>query len=390
MWRNVCAFVLVPSLVLAQFGPKGADMSDRSKSIWTDSTPNAHYYRYVRLRQGSTEKAVVRLVTREYVTSPRSPVPNIVPLDLGFQETSGIEVKDFGYPKAHPEFFAFHPQPIAVVDGKGAVVEFKVQATSVAALGVHTLTGRFAFQVVTDAGVSARQSVGITFQVTVVEHETEVSNGGWSILVAGDSTDTAGISRDQSEAPSLRTQGESDLRQFISYSGLRQGTTENGKVVLALAPDTFVTSPRSPVEGIIPLSLEFQERTGIRTKDFTDPKSSKHSFEFHREPLPVVFPDGEVEFKIQADDNAALGPQMLSGKLTFQLITNNGVSTRQEIPVQFPVTVVKHTSKVHKTTWARSQTSGTTRALLIMAAPLVIVYIIVCIPGSILGYCKGS
>jgi len=154
---------------------------------------------------------------------------------------------------------------------------------------------------------------------------------------------------------------------------------------------TRVTSPRSPVKGIIPLNLEFPKATGISAKDFIYPKTRKHSFAFRQEPLPAALPDLGIEFKIEADDNASLGPHTLSGKLTFQVITEKGVSARQEVLVVFPVTVVNHNSSVHKTSWARTQTSSNERALLIVFAPLMITaYIIVCIPGSILGYCKGS
>jgi len=129
MWRAVCAFVLVPTLVLAQFDATAAGPSDQHKSPGAYSKPHARYVTYVRLRQGSTEKAVIRLLTQEHVTSPRSPVPDIVPLDVEFQNASGIEVKGLVYPKTHPETFAFRPEPIAVVDGKGSVVEFKVRGT---------------------------------------------------------------------------------------------------------------------------------------------------------------------------------------------------------------------------------------------------------------------
>src|SRR5437879_990628 len=117
MWRNVCIFVLVPSLVFAQPYSMAAGPSDQRRSSGTDSKRQAQYFTYVRLRQGSTEKAVVHLLTQAYVTSPRSAIPDIVPLDLEFQNASGIEVEDLVYPKAHPEFFAFRPEAIAVVDG---------------------------------------------------------------------------------------------------------------------------------------------------------------------------------------------------------------------------------------------------------------------------------
>ena len=391
MWRNVCIFVLVPSLVFAQPYSTAAGPSDQRRSAGTDSKRQAQYFTYVRLRQGSTEKVVVHLVTQAYVTSPRSPVPDIVPLDLEFQNAGGIEVKDLVYPKAHPEILAFRPEPIAVVDGKASVVEFKVRATDTAALGFHTLAGKFTFQVVTDAGVSAPQEIEINLQINVVEHEAGVHNGDWSILVPGDPSGGGGVLLDQSKPSVSVTNGESNLREFIYYSALRRGTAEKGKVILALSPDTFVTSPRSPVKGIIPLNLEFPKATGISAKDFIYPKTRKHSFAFRQEPLPAALPDLGIEFKIEADDNASLGPHTLSGKLTFQVITEKGVSARQEVLVVFPVTVVNHNSSVHKTSWARTQTSSNERALLIVFAPLMITaYIIVCIPGSILGYCKGS
>jgi hypothetical protein len=391
MWRTVCAFVLLPSLVLAQSDVTADVPSNQSRSAGTDSKRHAQYFAYVRLRQSSTEKAVVRLFTQEYVTSPRSPVRDIVPLALEFQNASGVKVKYFVYPKAHAEFFAFRPEPIAVVDGKRSLVEFKVRATDTAAFGLHTLAGKFRFQVITDTGVAAPQEVDINFQITVVEYEAEVPNRNWSIMVLGDSSRGAGVLPDQTTASLSSSKGESNERQFIYYSALRQGTTEEAELILALAPDTFVTSPRSPVKGIIPLNLEFPNAAGIRVKDFTYPKTRKRLFAFRQEPIPVANPNAGVEFKIQADDNATMGPYTLSGKLTFQVITENGVSTRQEVLVQCPVTVLKHSSRVHKTNWARTHVSHRERVLTIAFAPLIIAaYIIVCVPGSILGYCRGS
>jgi len=215
------------------------------------------------------------------------------------------------------------------------------------------------FQVVTDAGVSAAQEVDINFQITIVEHEAEVSNRNWSILVLADSRGDA-ASPDQSNGSASLTNGESNLRQFIYYSALRQGTTEKGKVVLFLAPDTFVTSPRSPVKSIIPLNLELPKANGIEAKDFIYPKTRKHSFAFRQEPLQVALPDLGIEFKIKADENASLGPHTLSGKLTFQVITENGVSARQEVPMQFPVTVVNNGSNVYKTSSARALSRAAT------------------------------
>ncbi|PYV76714.1 MAG: hypothetical protein DMG97_03525, partial [Acidobacteria bacterium] len=107
-----------------------------------------------------------------------------------------------------------------------------------AALGFHTLAGKFTFQVVTDEGVSAPQELEINLQINVVEHEAGVHNGDWSILVSGDPSGGGGVLLDQSKTSVSVSNGESNLREFIYYSALRRGTAEKGKVILALSPDT--------------------------------------------------------------------------------------------------------------------------------------------------------
>ena len=178
-------------------------------------------------------------------------------------------------------------------------------------------------------------------------------------------------------------------RPFTYYYELRRGSTEMASIVL-LVPE-YVTSPRSPVPGVLPLQLELRSADGIRVKDFKYPRARNRAFAFTPNVVPVVVPvDEAVGFQLQAEKTAPLGRHLLTGKLTFQLISEAGPRPPQEIEVQFPVTVVEHHARVQKTEWAEIQVTGRDRTGMIVLAPVIVLYIIACIPGSILGCCRGS
>ena len=179
-------------------------------------------------------------------------------------------------------------------------------------------------------------------------------------------------------------------RQFTYYTELRRGSTELAAITVSL-PE-YVTSPRSPVSGVIPLKLELQSSDGVMAKDFNYPATAKRSFSFRQQRVPViVFTDVPINFRLSADRSAALGPHMMKGKVTFQVITDAGVSSVQEINIQFALTVVEHGVRVQRTEWSHSQVTATQRTLLIIFSPVIVAaWIAICIPGSILGYCEGS
>ena len=179
-------------------------------------------------------------------------------------------------------------------------------------------------------------------------------------------------------------------RQFTYYTELRRGSTELAAITVSL-PE-YVTSPRSPVSGVIPLKLELQSSDRVMAEDFNYPATAKRSFSFRQQRVPViVFTDALINFRVSADKSAALGPHMMKGKVTFQVITDVGVSSVQEINIQFALTVVEHDVRVQRTEWSHSQVTATQRTLLIILSPVIVAaWIAICIPGSMLGYCKGS
>ena len=160
-------------------------------------------------------------------------------------------------------------------------------------------------------------------------------------------------------------------RQFTYYTELRRGSTELAAITVSL-PE-YVTSPRSPVSGVIPLKLELQSSDGVMAEDFNYPATAKRSFSFRQQRVPViVFTDALINFRVSADKSAALGPHMMKGKVTFQVITDVGVSSVQEINIQFALTVVEHDVRVQRTEWSHSQVTATQRTLLIILSPVIV------------------
>jgi len=183
MWRTLCAIVLIPSFALAQFEDATATGSQQPATTppapaQTKPPSYRQYTYYAEIRQGTTEKAAIALaVDHGFVTSPRSAVPGIMPLNLELQSAEGITVKDFDYPKPRPQSFAFRPEPISVTYAQP--IKFKVHAERTTPLGGHTLCGKLTFQIITNQGISAPQSIDVQVPITVVAHDAKVRRGAW-------------------------------------------------------------------------------------------------------------------------------------------------------------------------------------------------------------------
>jgi hypothetical protein len=163
-------------------------------------------------------------------------------------------------------------------------------------------------------------------------------------------------------------------RQYTSYEELRQGTTEKVAIALAAEPG-LITSLRQPVPGILPLKLEIQNAEGIIVSDFHYPRTVKRRVAFRPDPIPVAL-DELITFKVHADRNLSLGVHVLTGKLSFQVISDAGVSAPQEIAVQLPLTVVARNAKVQR---KRLPSEGLSRAglvLIIVLSPVIIALLI--------------
>jgi len=143
---------------------------------------------------------------------------------------------------------------------------------------------------------------------------------------------------------------------YTFYNAIRRGRSE--KVAIRLSPQGMVTSPRTPVSGIVPLTLELQPVEGLTVSAFRYPKTQRKKVKFQAELVPVSWLP-ETFFKIRADETVALGLHTLQGKLTFQVIDYNlsRVGPVQQIDVQIPITVVEHNAKVRKANWPENHLS---------------------------------
>jgi hypothetical protein len=161
------------------------------------------------------------------------------------------------------------------------------------------------------------------------------------------------------------------FEKYTFYDAIRRGRKE--EALIRLSPQGFVTSPRSPVQGIVPLRLELQPADGITVSAFRYPKTQPRKVKFQAEPIPVSG-GPEIFFKIRADESAELGVHTLQGKLSFQVIDYNGsgVGPVQQMDVQIPITVVEHNAKVTKK-WPIHH----------MPVALMVVFIVVIIPVAV-------
>jgi hypothetical protein len=156
---------------------------------------------------------------------------------------------------------------------------------------------------------------------------------------------------------------------FTFHNAVRRGRRE--EVAIRLSAPGFVTSPRSPVSGIVPLTLELQPADGLTVSSFRYPKTQPQTVKFQAETVPVSWWP-ETFFKIRADETAALGLHTLQGKLTFQVIDYNGtgVGPVQQLDVRIPITVVEHDARVQKANWPETHLSVGMIVLIIVLLPV--------------------
>jgi hypothetical protein len=168
-------------------------------------------------------------------------------------------------------------------------------------------------------------------------------------------------------------------RAYAYYNRIRRGSEEKLGVQLMLGAD--VTTTKSAARGIVPLSLELQPADGLTVKDVRYPKVSAKKVKFQTEPLKVASPPN-ILFKLRADKNAALGPRVLKGKLTFQPIPHDGSApgTVQTVDVEIPITVVDHDEKVQRAAYPFPETPVALYVALIVFAPLLVAAVVVSSP----------
>jgi hypothetical protein len=160
-------------------------------------------------------------------------------------------------------------------------------------------------------------------------------------------------------------------RSYTYYKEVRRGTTED--IAVQIAVPGFVTLSQSPVPGIVPLRLELQMAEGITIDRIRYPKTSKRKVSLQAEPMLVASTWDPIQFRVRVDRSAALGTQMLIGKMTFQAINEvKGAGEVHEVEVQIPVTVVDHDSKVSRGEWPIHKLPVWAVVLLIVFSPVLV------------------
>jgi hypothetical protein len=160
-------------------------------------------------------------------------------------------------------------------------------------------------------------------------------------------------------------------RAYTYYKELRRGTTED--IAVQIAVHGFVTLSQSPVPGIVPLRLDLQSAEGITIERIRYPRTSKRKLPLQPEPIRVARTRDPIQFRVRVDRSAALGTQMLSGKMTFQAINEvKGAGEVHEVEVQIPVTVVDHNSKVSRGEWPIHKLPVWAVVLLIVFSPVLV------------------
>ncbi|HTW56570.1 MAG TPA: hypothetical protein VMD99_00420 [Terriglobales bacterium] len=136
-------------------------------------------------------------------------------------------------------------------------------------------------------------------------------------------------------------------QQYSRYDAVRRGRDE--EIAIQISATGLVTTPKSPVAGIVPLSLELEPGDGITFGAVHYPKTQRRKVKFQSEPVPLAWWP-EMRFKIRADRNATLGAHVLRGKITVQVIPYDLSAPRpvQQMDIQIPVTVVEHDARVRR------------------------------------------
>jgi hypothetical protein len=180
-----------------------------------------------------------------------------------------------------------------------------------------------------------------------------------------------------------------DYHVITELRTMRRGKSEKAVVRLFLLP-SYIVSPYEPSRDLVPLKLEFEESDGVAATSFRfdtdrsmhfkfrepaalnelmlqppgdeeysisgDPRvpglggqSSAHTAAqqdlatlklFQKSTVRVLIPTFEVAIKVKASKNATIGSHLLRGKITYQPISENGVSPLQEMELALPITVI--------------------------------------------------
>lgn len=166
---------------------------------------------------------------------------------------------------------------------------------------------------------------------------------------------------------------------YTYHDRIRRGRDEEALIQFMVAGD--VTTTKSDARGIVPLSLELQPLDGLTVKKLQYPKVVEKKMKFQSEPIKVAR-STDIRFKIRVDQNAALGPRVLKGKLTYQLIPRDGSAPGavQTLDVEIPVTIVEHNAKVQRAAYPFQHMPAALIVALIVFSPLLVAAAVVSSP----------
>ena len=167
-------------------------------------------------------------------------------------------------------------------------------------------------------------------------------------------------------------------RQYAFYDAIRRGRSE--EVAVQCLVRGFVTTPQSPVSGIVPLKLELEPAEGLTFSKFRYPKPYLQKVKFQPEPIPgTALP--VIQFNLHADDGAALGPRILNGSITFQAINlDSGLGPVQQMDVLIPIQIVERDAKVKKAPWPFPHTPVGLLVVMIVLLPVLIPLMLIYYP----------
>jgi hypothetical protein len=136
----------------------------------------------------------------------------------------------------------------------------------------------------------------------------------------------------------------------LSYDKLKQGAEEYGEVMLYSSQNVFLSSPYGKDARLIPTRLEIATTKGLLVSPVIYPKAHPERFPFDSKPIKVL---GQMyhhnlrfRFKVRSAPDLPIGDYVLKPKLSFQMVSDSGISESKELMVDVPITVVSSDAKV--------------------------------------------
>jgi hypothetical protein len=179
------------------------------------------------------------------------------------------------------------------------------------------------------------------------------------------------------EESATRLSEPATVRSYTFYDAIRRGHSE--KIAVQLTVSGFVTMPQLPVEGIVPVKLEFQPSANFAFGKFhyTKPRFRR---KVSSQAKPILVPYmPTICFMVKADDRAALGGRMLRGKIIFQVIRmDSSLGPVEQRDALIPITVVEHNAKVKRDEWPYDHMPAKFFAFIPLLIPVALAYYPVC------------